>query len=98
MGANSASTPSITGCLHSRQPMPALRQPHCTHSFVFSFEYTRWSCHTGHFVGSPGSVRFTRAGSVGIVRIFFVTLSGASRSAIVLLYDFDIFWPSRPGM
>jgi hypothetical protein len=24
--------PSITGCLHSRQPIPALRQPCCTHS------------------------------------------------------------------
>ena len=51
---------------------------------VASSEYTWCSCQTGHFSGLPGSVRFTRAGSVGMVRIFFVTDSGSSRSAMVL--------------
>src|SRR5665647_1511795 len=89
IGFCSASTASITGCLHSRQPMPALLQPCCTHSRHESFEYTRCNCHTGHFSGSPGSVRFTRAGSVGMVLIFLATLSASSRSVMVLLYDFD---------
>ena len=53
---------------------------------------------TGHFSGVPGSLRFTRAGSVGMVRIFFATDSGSSRRAMVLPYDLDIFWPSSPGM
>ena len=39
---------------------------------------------TGHFSGLPGSVRFTRAGSVGMVLIFFATDSGSSRRAMVL--------------
>ena len=33
-----------------------------------------------------------------MVRIFFVTTSGSSRRLIVLSYDFDIFWPSVPGI
>ena len=35
--------------------------------------------------GSPGSLRRTRAGSVGIVRISFMTLASSSRRLIVLL-------------
>jgi hypothetical protein len=78
IGLSSLSTASMTGCLHSRQPMPALRQPCCTQDWVLSSEYMRWNCHTGHFSGSPGSVRRTRAGSVCMVRSFFSTDSGAS--------------------
>src|SRR5712672_3980450 len=98
MGASSAWIASITGCLHSRQPMPAVVQPCCTHFFLSSSEYTRCSDQTGHFSGLPGSVRFTRAGSVGMVLIFFAIDSGSSRREIVLPYDLDIFCPSRPGM
>ena len=49
-----------------------------------SSEYTRCSFHSGQRSGLPGSVRRTRAGSVGIVRIFRTTLSGSSRSEMVL--------------
>ena len=75
---------SITGCLHSRQPMPAVVQPLCAHCLVASSEYTRCSDHTGHFSGVPGSVRLTRAGSVGMVLTLRETDSGSSRSAMVL--------------
>ena len=64
--------------------MPALVQPFTTQSRVSWFEYTWCRFHTGHFSGSPGSVRRTRAGSVGIVRTFFVTSSAGSRSRIAL--------------
>jgi len=84
MGASSLLIASMTGCLQSRQPMPALVQPSCAHCLVASFEYTRWSDQTGHFSGVPGSVRLTRAGSVGMVLTFFVTDSGSSRSEMVL--------------
>src|SRR5690348_4357057 len=40
MGFSSALIASITGCLHSRQPMPAVRQPCSTQFLVFSSEYT----------------------------------------------------------
>src|SRR5574343_32599 len=40
IGACSLRMPSITGCLHSMQPMPALLQPCCTQSRVDSSEYT----------------------------------------------------------
>jgi hypothetical protein len=39
---------------------------------------------TGHFSGSPGFSRRTRAGSVGMRRIFFSTSAGSSRMAIAL--------------
>src|SRR2546422_578103 len=84
IGASSAWIASITGCLHSRQPMPAVVQPCHTHFFRPSSEYTLCNSQTGHFSGLPGSLRFTRAGSVGMVRIFFATDSGSSRSEIVL--------------
>jgi hypothetical protein len=51
---------------------------------VSSLEYTWCSCHTGQRSGSPGSVRRTRAGSVGMVRIFLVTDAGSSRIASAL--------------
>src|SRR5690554_7255797 len=88
----------MTGCLHSMQPIPADLHPVCTQSLRVSSEYTSCNCHTGHFAGSPGSVRRILAGSVGMVLIFFATSSGDSRKEIVLLYDFDIFCPSRPGI
>ena len=64
--------------------IPAVVQPPRTQSLRASSEYTWCNDQTGQRSGVPGSVRFTRAGSVGIVRIFFSTDSGASRSAIVL--------------
>src|SRR6056297_88856 len=38
IGCNSLSTASITGCLHSTQPIPALRQPSCTQVCTASSE------------------------------------------------------------
>ena len=38
MGFSSLITPSITGCLHSMQPIPADLQPCCTHCLTDSSE------------------------------------------------------------
>jgi hypothetical protein len=84
IGACSLRMPSITGCLQSRQPIPALRQPCSTHAWQVSSEYTWCNCQTGQLAGSPGSVRRMRAGSVGIRRILCVTEAASSRSVIVL--------------
>ena len=43
-----------------------------------------WNCQTGHFSGSPGSPRRTRAGSVTMPRIFFSTTAGSSRISTAL--------------
>ena len=84
MGSCSFKIASTIGCLHSKQPIPADLHPLTTHSLVGVSEYTMWNCQTGHFSGSPASVRRTRAGSVGMVRTFLVTVSVSSRNAIVL--------------
>src|SRR3954469_12747644 len=41
LGASCAWIVSITGCLHSRQPIPAVVHPCRTHFFFSSSEYTR---------------------------------------------------------
>ena len=64
--------------------MPAEVQPLTTQSRVALSEYTSCNCHTGQRAGSPGSVRRTRAGSVGMVRIFLVTESLSSRRPMAL--------------
>ena len=56
IGACSASTASITLCLQSRHPIPAVRQPSPAQPRVSSSEYTRWNCQTGHLLGVPGIV------------------------------------------
>src|SRR5207302_9192545 len=70
---------SITGCLHSRQPMPAVVQPFCTHSCVGWSEYIWCNGHTGQLAGLPGSERRTRGGSVCLVRTLAVSDAGCLR-------------------
>src|SRR5574343_1389635 len=85
IGTCSFRMPSMTGCLHSMQPIPAVLQPCCTHSLQSSLEYTWCNCHTGQRAGSPGSVRRTRCVSVGMLLTFLATDSSDSRIVIVLL-------------
>ena len=50
-----------------------------------------------HTSGVPGSVRFTRLGSVTAGRSFSQICSEDSSKPTVFPIDFDIFaWPSRP--
>jgi hypothetical protein len=51
------------------------------------------------FVRIAGVGAANRApGRSASVRTLCVTAAASSRSVIVLPYDFDIFWPSRPGI
>ena len=91
------STASMTGCLHSMQPMPALLQPGPPSCGCCRQNRSGWNC-TGHFFGSPGSVRRACAGSVCMVRDFLGQTVGFFAQENRVAAGLDIFWPSRPGM
>src|SRR6266849_3770784 len=83
---------SISGALHSRQPIPALRQPACTQACVSAFEYTLCRSHTGHLSGSPGSVRRTRAGqSVRVSLLLKLLAQGAVHGGVARTQALDGF-------
>ena len=74
-----------------RSPVACIPNSRCPRSYIPLAPIVAWWLRNtpggiatpGHFSGSPASVRRTRAGSVGMVRIFFTTLSVSSRNAIV---------------